>query len=358
MDAHDNGVANETCWGNQPATQQTFNKLAEAGITSVRIPVTWMGHIGEAPDYRIEEAWLNRVAEIVGYAEKAKLHAIINMHHDGADSKYWLSIKEAASSEEKNTSIKNQLKSMWTQIATKFKDKGEFLIFESMNEIHDGGWGWGDNLKDNGKQYAILNEWNQVFVDAVREVGGENVNRFLGIPGYCTNADLTLKHMELPEDKVEGRLMVAVHFYDPHEYTLTGKYSEWGYTAASGKKESWGDEDNVRNVFGQLREKYVDQGIPVYIGEMGCVHRNNARAESFRKYYLEYVCKAARSFGMAPFYWDNGAKGAGNESSGLFDHATGEYLNNAKEIVAVMTKAIFTEDENYTLSTVSNNAPR
>ena len=164
--------------------------------------------------------------------------------------------------------------------------------------------------------------------------------------------------MKLPEDKVEGRLMVAVHFYDPHEYTLTGKYSEWGYTAASGKKESWGDEDNVRNVFGQLREKYVDQGIPVYIGEMGCVHRNNARAESFRKYYLEYVCKAARSFGVAPFYWDNGARGAGNESSGLFDHATGEYLNNAKEIVAVMTKAIFTEDENYTLSTVSNNAPR
>ena len=73
---------------------------------------------------------------------------------------------------------------------------------------------------------------------------------------------------------------------------------------------------------------------------------------------MEYVCKAARSFGMAPFYWDNGAKGTGNESSGLFDHATGEYLNNAKEIVAVMTKAIFTEDENYTLSTVSNNAPR
>ena len=358
MDAYIDGVANETCWGNQPATQQTFNKLAQAGITSVRIPVTWMGHVGEAPDYRIEEAWLNRVAEIVGYAEKAKLRAIINMHHDGADGKYWLSIKEAASSEEKNTAIKNQLKAMWTQIAMKFKDKGDFLIFESMNEIHDGGWGWGDNLKDNGKQYAILNEWNQVFVNAVREVGGENANRFLGIPGYCTNADLTLKYMELPEDKAENRLMVAVHFYDPYEYTLTSKFTEWGYTATPGKKESWGDENNVKKVFGQLREKYVDQGIPVYIGEMGCVHRNNDRAESFRKYYLEYVCKAARSYGMAPFYWDNGVMGAGNESSALFDHATGEYLNNAKEIVSVMTKAIFTEDKDYTLNSVYDKAPR
>ena len=200
MDAFSNDVADETCWGNQPVTQTTFNKLAEAGITSVRIPVTWLGKVGEAPDYRIDEAWLDRVAEVVGYAETAKLNAIINIHHDGADSNYWMNIKKAALSEEANTEVKNQLRSMWTQIAERFKDKGDFLIFESMNEIHDGGWGWGDNLTDNGKQYATLNEWNQVFVDAVRAVGGEKTTRYLGIPGYCTNGDLTLIYLDLPED--------------------------------------------------------------------------------------------------------------------------------------------------------------
>ena len=358
LDAHVDGMPDETCWGNGKATQQTFNKLAEAGITSVRIPVTWLGKVGEAPDYRIDKAWLNRVMDMVTYAENAKLNVIINLHHDGADSQYWLSIKRASASEEANDSIKAQLKAMWTQIAQKFKYKGEFLIFESMNEIHDGGWGWGDNLNDQGKQYAILNEWNQVFVDAVRAVGGENDDRILGIPGYCTNADLTLKHLALPEDGAEGRLMVAVHFYDPYEYTLNAKFSEWGHMGASGKKETWGDEDNVKKVFGQLSEKYVAQGIPVYIGEMGCVHRGNERAESFRKYYLEYVCKAAREYGMAPFYWDNGAKGAGRECSGLFDHATGEYLNNGKEIVEVMKKAVFTRDKAYTLDKVYDGAPQ
>jgi len=358
LDAHVDGMPDETCWGNGKATQQTFNKLAEAGITSVRIPVTWLGKVGKAPDYPIDKAWLNRVMDMVTYAENAKLNVIINLHHDGADSQYWLSIKRASASEEANDSIKAQLKAMWTQIAQKFKYKGEFLIFESMNEIHDGGWGWGDNLNDQGKQYAILNEWNQVFVDAVRAVGGENDDRFLGIPGYCTNADLTLKHLALPEDGAEGRLMVAVHFYDPYEYTLNAKFLEWGHTGASGKKETWGDEDNVKKVFGQLSEKYVAQGIPVYIGEMGCVHRGNERAESFRKYYLEYVCKAAREYGMAPFYWDNGAKGAGRECSGLFDHATGEYLNNGKEIVEVMKKAVFTRDKAYTLDKVYDGAPQ
>ncbi len=71
LDAHSNGVSNETIWGNAKTTQEAFNKIAEAGIHSVRIPVTWLGHIGQAPDYTIEESWLNRVTEVVGYAENA-----------------------------------------------------------------------------------------------------------------------------------------------------------------------------------------------------------------------------------------------------------------------------------------------
>ena len=96
FDAQNNGVSGETFWGNPKATATTFTKVKEAGFNTVRIPVTWMGHIGEAPDYEIEAAWLDRVAEVVGYAEAAGLNAIINMHHDGADSKYWLDIKGAA----------------------------------------------------------------------------------------------------------------------------------------------------------------------------------------------------------------------------------------------------------------------
>src|SRR5690554_130663 len=67
LDAHANGTANETIWGNQAATQATFDKLAEADFASVRIPVTWLGKVGPAPDYAIDSDWLNRVAELVDY---------------------------------------------------------------------------------------------------------------------------------------------------------------------------------------------------------------------------------------------------------------------------------------------------
>lgn len=178
------------------------------------------------------------------------------------------------------------------------------------------------------------------FVDAVRATGGNNATRYLGISGYCTSPNLTIKHLQLPTDPAQDRLLISVHYYDPATFALEDKFAEWGHTGAPSKKESWGDEEHLKKVFAALRTAYVEKGIPVYIGEMGCVHRNNNRSEAFRKYYLEYVCKAARTNGMAVFYWDNGNAGAGRECSGLMNHTTGTYVNNGKDVIDVMTKGI------------------
>lgn len=359
LDAHNNGLAGETFWGNPKATQATFDKLKEAGYKSVRIPVTWLGKIGEAPDYRIDESWMSRVAEIVGYAESAGLNVIINIHHDGADSKYWLDIKSAALSAAENDEIIAEIKAVWGQIAEKFKDKGDFLIFESFNEIHDGGWGWGANRNDGGKQYKCLNEWNQAFVDAVRATGGGNASRYLAVPGYCTNIDLTVESFVMPEDAVADRLIVAVHYYDPSEYTLTAKYSEWGHTAAASKKAPGSDEDSVKEAFEKMYDKFIKAGIPVYIGEMGCANRATEREQAFQRYWFEYVVKAAKTYGMAPFVWDNGAEGAGSETHAFINHGTGKYASeSARKAVETMTKAMNTEDEKYTLDSVYANAPK
>lgn len=359
MDAHINGVSDETCWGNGKATQATFDKVKAAGFSSVRIPVTWMGHIGEAPDYKINEDWMARVEELVDYAENAGLNAIVNMHHDGADSEYWLNIKAAAANAADHGRIMDQLSKMWTQIAERFRDRGDFLIFESMNEIHDGNWGWGTNTSDGGRQYTCYNEWQQAFVDAVRATGGNNATRYLGIPGYCTNADLTIEHLVLPEDTAENRLMVAVHCYDPYEYCIEGSCSEWGHTAAKDKKASWGDEDHLIGVFEKLYVQYIAEGIPVYMGEMGCVSRTTARAQAFQQYYLEYYAKAASTYGIPPFIWDNGASGGGNESHAFIEHSTGEYIaDDSRKAVAAFVKGINEKSADYTIGTVYANAPR
>ena len=357
LDAHNNGVANETAWGNMAATQTLFNQLKRKGFKSVRIPVTWMGRTGDAPDYMIDEAWMDRVEQVVGYAQKCGMNAIINIHHDGYGNQYWLNIEKASTDEAYNEEVKARLRAIWSQIAERFKDTDDFLVFEMLNEIQDGAWGNGGNLNDGGRQYSVLNEWNQVAVDAVRAVGGKNATRYLAVAGYSANPQLTIGHLELPNDTAEGRLLVSVHSYDPSDFALNAKYTEWGHTADPNKKASWGDEDFIRGMCADLYDKYVSKDIPVYFGEFGCVHRAQERAESFRKYYIEYFCKAATTYGIAAFYWDNGNAGVGEECFGVINHSTGAFLNNGEEIVDIIVKACSNEDEEYTLDSVYDNAP-
>ena len=91
---------------------------------------------------------------------------------------------------------------------------------------------------------------------------------------------------------------------------------------------------------------------------MGCVRRADERSEAFRKYYLEYVCKAARDNSLSLFYWDNGYAGTGREQSGLFDRATGACLNDSRDIVGAMVRGFFNDAPDYTLQSVYDNAPR
>ena len=356
FDAFNNGVAGETAWGNPKATAATFRKVKAAGFNTVRIPVTWLGHIGEAPEYKIEEAWLDRVAEVVGYAEAAGLNVIINMHHDGSEGKYWLNILGASRNDAVQQQIKEQVGAMWGQIADKFKDKGDFLIFESFNEIHDGSWGWGANRNDGGKQYQCLNEWNQAFVDAVRASGGNNTDRILGVPAYCTNVDLAIESFVMPTDPTPDRMMLSVHCYDPSDYTLTAKYSEWGHTADKSKKASGDNEADLKKVFEKIYVNFVSKGVPVYMGEFGCVNRATGREQSFQQYYLKYYGKLAKTYGVPSILWDNGAKGAGNEKHAFIDHATGEYCTS--EAKAAVEAFVSSYTNSLTLDDVYRNAPK
>ena len=360
MDAMVGGVSGETYWGNEKCTQATFDNLKSKGFSTVRIPVTWMGHIGDAPEYAVETAWLDRVAEIAGYAKKAGLNAIVNVHHDDSPESGWLCVHKAASDADYKKDMMARYKALWEQVARKFAEEGEWLIFEGYNELQDGGWGFGGNLTDGGKQYAVINEIAQTFVTTVRAAGGKNADRYLSILGYSANPSLTASNLVLPTDSAADRLIVSVHFYDPSGYALgqNSAYTEWGHTGADGKKDPNHSEKNVIDTFRMLKDKYLDKNIPVYIGECGAVNREDERAKSFQRYWFEFVFKAAREYGLCPIVWDNGARSTGNESFGYIDHADGSFINDSGPVIDIMYKAFNTTDPSYTIKSVYDNAPR
>ena len=349
-------ASSETGWGNPKVNQALLNGIKESGFNIVRIPVTWTTHIGKAPDYKIDEKWLERVVEIAGYANNAGIKAvIINVHHDGSSGGGWLSLNKALdkTNPTQKTEINEKFTKLWEQIATRFKDHGEWLIFEAFNEIHDGNWFWAgrpnlpptDPKYISDEQYALVNEWAQVFTDTVRATGGNNAKRYLVIPSYCTGPEALLTDkFVLPTDSAAGKQIVSFHYYRPDEFSLNGKSKTW---------ESTANKNDIIFNFMNLNVKFTEKNIQVIIGETGPVlsiiaeGADRATADANRISYINFFFKEAKDNSIVPIYWDNGKftrtadKNGNGDSFGIYNRNTGKpYDDNMAAVIKAMVGAV------------------
>lgn len=286
-------TAYETGWGSPVVTQPLIQGYADAGFGVLRVPVAWSNLMGE--NYTINPAYIARVKEIIGWAIDADMYVIMNIHWDGG----WF---EGFGKDDKRDECFEKYESIWTQLSKEFKDYGDKLMFESLNE--EGGWDeiWNrySHQGDKEKSYGVLNDMNQRFVNIVRGSGGNNEKRHLLIAGYGTDIDLTCDAaFKMPDDPA-GRCAVSVHYYTPSTFAILERDADWGKA-----RTEWGtDEDyaELNKYMDMMKTNFVDKGIPVIIGEYG-TSSSNKTPEMVRK-YVTSVCSAAYERGMCPVLWD------------------------------------------------------
>ena len=294
----------ETCWGNPITTKATFDKVKAAGFNAVRIPVTWRQHIGDASTgYKVVEAWMNRVKEVVDLAVQDDFYIILNVHHDvGAEGWLWATEDSVKENTEK-------FKSLWVQIANEFKDYDNKLMFEGFNEILNKECNW---QYPGQESTTAVNKLNQIFVDTVRKTGGNNPKRCLIVNTYAANADgRVLDEFVVPKDTIENSLMVQFHFYQPYSYA-SRITDEWTKQTAWRENSGKGTVDGILlNVYKHFSEK----GIPVIMGEIAAAAKENTadRAE-----YASYVVQQSAKYGIKCFWWDEGGKFEKDEKYGYF----------------------------------------
>ncbi len=276
----------ETLWGNPKATKELFTSLKKNGVNAVRIPVTWRDHMDS--NGNIDREWMDRVQQVVDYAYSQGMYVIINVHHDGGgDPKFGAWIIEE-SQNDYNTFLK-KYKNVWKQIAERFKNYSDYLIFESMNEV-----GF-DTLynKNKADAYNLINKINQDFVDIIRATGGNNAKRHLLIAGYYTDIERTCDSLyKMPDDKA-GRCILSVHYYTP-----------WDFCTCD-IKHTWGTKSEVRQMetlIGKMKKNFVDKGIPVIIGEYAA----SGSDLSSCIFFIEKLNKLCSDYGIATFIWDSG----------------------------------------------------
>lgn len=293
----------ETHWGQPKTTQAMIDGMKAAGFDTIRIPVAWMTnatHLYEG-DYTIDADYMDRVEEVVRYARKAGMYVIINDHWDGG----WYGMFGSESAETRALAME-AYKGMWQQIAERFRDYSDYLIFESANEELGGRFDENSPLYcsdsvvtylTDDERYALTNEINQTFVDVVRATGGNNATRFLLIAGYSTDIDQTCDdRFQMPKDTVDSKLMVSVHYYDP-----------WSYCGASSAVSAtkWGKVSDYEYLDQQLAKmtKFTEAGYGVVIGEYGALPCSDGLKDNTLAYHTAFL-DACTKYDLTNCLWD------------------------------------------------------
>ncbi|HEY9258695.1 cellulase family glycosylhydrolase, partial [Chitinophaga sp.] len=154
-------IGGETAWGNPLISESYIRFVKQQGFNAIRLPCSWDQHSDKATA-KIEDAWLNRVKQVVQYCVNNDMYVLLNIHWDGG----WL---DANINKTKKDSVNAKQKAFWEQIATTMRDFDEHLMFAGANEPP----------AENAEQMEILNSYHQTFINAVRSTGGRNSYRVL-----------------------------------------------------------------------------------------------------------------------------------------------------------------------------------
>lgn len=260
----------ERYWGNPPITREQIQTVRDAGFNAIRIPVTWRHFTGPGPYYVIEDVLMRRVRHVVDYAIGLDMYVKINIHHDDHTHGWLFATPEA------RDGALLRLGRLWTQIATEFRNYDERLIFEGMNEVRTAPGSFTSGTPENR---AIINQFNQRFVDTVRATGGNNRYRFLVVKTHAGfHTDSAFDGFILPQD---DRLIVSVHIYSVNPAS-------------------------IRHSLRRMNRDFVQNGVPIFIGEWGTQANANVNRVEHADMFMSY----ATQYGATAFWWDNGSTGA------------------------------------------------
>lgn len=249
---------------------------------------------------------MTRVEEVVNYVLKAGCYCVINVMHDTGE-KGWL---YADMGDYATRTAKYQ--AVWKQIAERFKNYGEKLVFESFNEILNKQRSWTAPAAGDGA-YQAINKLQQDFVNTVRATGGNNEYRNLAITTYAAtgNKAVALAELAVPTDVHPSHIYLTIHSYDPYNFceNNAGKKadgSSYDYNILVWDADC---EAEVSKVVNQVAKRADELGIPYVFGEFGAI--DNKKNINERVKYANYVAAQFKVHNTTGLWW-----------TGLFDRKT------------------------------------
>ncbi|MDR0324660.1 MAG: cellulase family glycosylhydrolase [Oscillospiraceae bacterium] len=296
---HVSGLDTEMAWGEARIERWHFQAIAQKGFGNVRIPVTWSDHMDG--NYAIHKEWMDRVQEVVDWALAEGLYVTINTHHEH-DGLYRFMGKN-----EDHAGAKKWLEVVWGQIAERFKDYPETLIFEPMNEPLPGeeGWYWDyinypEQAAGMKKLIAFTNKLNADALEIIRKSGGNNDKRVVALTMPQADANLIDQY---------------IHPDDPYAMLGVFIYPNGSADINAVKKAT---DQSIAKIKAAL-----DKGTPVVIKETSAL--GDSYTDAQRLEWNVHVYTELAKLGVPIQYWNCGSA-TDLDSTLLFDRVTGNWL--------------------------------
>ncbi|HEX9109383.1 MAG TPA: glycoside hydrolase family 5 protein [Longimicrobiales bacterium] len=272
----------EGAWGLW-VRDEYVDAAASAGFKSVRLPVRWSNHTAPGSPYGVDPAFMAHVDSIVGKLLDKGLYVVLNMHHyralDG-------DTPDAGDVTVDPAKLDERFLTIWQQIAQRFRDRGDHLVFELYNEPH-------------GRLTAA--KWNDLAARALGVVRKTNPTRVVMIGPVSWNSADALASLRLPND---ANLIVTVHNYSPFNFTHQG--AEWvspvlplGVTCCSAAQQN-----ELAAPLETARKWAAANDYPVYLGEFGAYQKADMTS---RVRFTRLMRDAAESRGITWGYWEMAA---------------------------------------------------
>jgi len=243
-------------------------QIKQGGFDTVRINLHAFEHMDA--EYRLDPAWLITLDKIVAAALGQKLTVILDLHNFTYCG-------------EKADDCKPRLMAVWQQIGQRYKNSGDGVVFEILNE-------------PNGQ----LNEsvWNSWLVEALALIRKSNPTRNVIIGPALWNNIERLDALELP--KADRHIIGTVHYYQPMEFTHQGV--PWS-TSWPKVGVTWGtpqDRLRMKKDFALAQRWAKAQDRPIVLGEFGAYDKGDIAS---RAAYTAAAAREAEALGWAWTYW-------------------------------------------------------
>ena len=322
------------------ATEQYFIDVAQAGFKNVRIPIDFFGDrtsgntsqysisantsfTGTRADFTVSSTYLDRLEQVIGWGLNQNLVIILDFHGATLKSEFIYTFDSSKAEYTHPSSAKRaadlaKFYSIWEQIADRFKNYSDDLIFEIINEPYF------------HISQIEMNVLNTEAISIIRNSGGNNGTRKVIITGGTKTSYEAITTIDPQIINSDDYLIATFHYYRPFSFTKSSDYrynvNSWGSNADKTAVDNEFDEVlNWANGFSPaaavlLGEFGADNayGYSYQTGDLHLVAANNSPNgtgyadggpdPNSRADYHGYVANAAIDRGFAFSVWDAGGK--------------------------------------------------